>query len=223
MIRSILYLMLGCILLAQSTQAATMSEELQARYRAIKTFTATFEQILVHKESGMRETRTGKLSFSRPFLIRWETAVDSNSAELLVVSDKEIWNYLPEEAVAYRMPLVLVQDSRSIIQVITGQARLDKDFDVKEQGTDKGLTRLRLYPKEPSPQMVEASLWIDPVTKFMQRVVITDFYGNTNDITMKEFQPDVAIPHTAFQFSPPKGVEVEDRMDPNVQERELFN
>ena len=211
-----------CALLGQSVQAATLSAELQERYGAMKSFTATFDQVLVHKESGMRESRKGKLAFAKPLLIRWETEVASSSAELLVVNSKEIWNYLPDEAIAYRMPLALVQDSRSIIQVITGQARLDKDFDVKEQGTDKGLTRLRLYPKDPLPQMVEANVWVDPQTKLIRRAVITDFYGNTNDITMTTLLPDAPVPASSFQFTPPKGVEVEDRMDPNVQERELF-
>ncbi|MDD6180557.1 MAG: outer membrane lipoprotein carrier protein LolA [Desulfovibrionaceae bacterium] len=209
-------------LLAQPAQAAGLGAELQARYAGMKTFTAVFNQTLTHKESGMKEARTGRLAFAKPQLIRWEAKAANGGSELLVVGAREIWNYLPEEEIAYRMPLSLVQDSRSIIQVVTGQARLDRDFDVKEQGMENDLLRLRLYPREPLPQMVEASVWVAPGSKLIRRVLVTDFYGNTNDIVLTDIVPDAAVPASSFQFTPPRGVTVEDRMDPSVQERELF-
>jgi outer membrane lipoprotein carrier protein len=222
MLRLVLSALCVC-LLAQTAGAASLTEALQQKYSAMKSFTASFEQVLVHKESGMRESRRGTLDFSKPLLIRWETKEPSTSKELLVVGSKDIWNYLPDEAIAYRMPLVLVQDSRSIIQVITGQARLDTDFTVKQQDKEKGLVKLRLYPKEPLPQMVEATIWVDEANMLIRRAVIVDFYGNTNDITMNDLKPDAPVAASAFSFTPPKGVEVEDRMDASVQEKALLN
>lgn len=105
--------------------------------------------------------------FQKPLLIRWQTA--KPHAETLVVTNKEIWDYLPDEEVAYRYPPSLAQDSRSIIQVITGQAVLTKDFEVKDEGLEQGLAKLRLYPKEPAPQMVEALIWVDPASGYIRR------------------------------------------------------
>lgn len=223
MLRCIMLLLIMVLFYAvPSALCAEPGSSLQAHYAAMKSFTASFEQVLVHKESGMKETRSGKLIFSKPLLIRWETKDASGNSELLVVNSKEIWNYLPEESLAYRMPLDLVQDSRTIIQVITGQANLDKDFDVKEKGAENGLLRLLLYPKEPLPQMVEARLWVDPNTNLIRRAVIIDFYGNSNDITLSDLRENISVASSAFSFTPPKGVDVEDRMDPNIQERTLF-
>lgn len=70
-------------------------------------------------------------------------------------------DYLPDEELAYQYSPEVVHDSRSIIQVITGQSRLDKDFTVEAEPDDNGLAVLRLYPKDPSPQLVEALLWVD--------------------------------------------------------------
>lgn len=139
-----------------------------------------------------------------------------------MVTGKEIWDYIPEEEVAYRYPHDLVQDSRSIIQVLTGQAALSKDFDIKEEGSENGMRKIRLYPKDPTPQMVEALIWVDAQT-FIRRVDLVDFYGNHNDVNFTKFIPDVMLGSSTFQFTPPKGVDVEDRTDKaKVQERELF-
>ena len=48
----------------------------------------------------MVQKRSGTIAFKRPLLVRWETSAPH--AELLMVTDREIWNYLPDEELAYR-------------------------------------------------------------------------------------------------------------------------
>ena len=200
--------------------AADLASVIQERYETLKSFSADFEQTLTHKESGSVERRQGSLLFQKPLLIRWNTAKPHE--ETLVVTAKEIWDYLPDEEVAYRYPPSLVRDSRSIIQVITGQAALTKDFEVKPEGEEQGLAKLRLYPKEPAPQMVEALIWVEPGSGYIRRASIVDFYGNTNEVRFTSFKPDARLKSSDFSFTPPKGIEVEDRIDRDVPERELF-
>jgi periplasmic chaperone LolA len=220
-INGMLALAAGLVLLvASAVQAADIAATIQARYEKLRTFSATFEQTLTHKESGSVEKRQGNLLFQKPLLIRWQT--DKPHEETLVVTHKEIWDYLADEEIAYRYPLELVRDSRTIIQVITGQAALTKDFDVKEAGQENGLAKLHLYPKEPAPQMVEALLWVEPSTGYIRRASIIDFYGNSNDVRFTQFKPDTSLKESDFTFTAPKGVEVEDRIDRKVQEKELF-
>ena len=219
-IKRILALTAGLILMAATAQASDIANTIQARYEKLRTFSATFEQTLTHKESGSTEKRQGNLLFQKPLLIRWQT--DKPHEETLVVTNKEIWDYLADEEIAYRYPLELVRDSRTIIQVITGQAALTKDFDVKEDGQENGLAKLHLYPKEAAPQMVEALLWVEPTTGYIRRASIIDFYGNSNDVRFTQFKPDTSLKASDFTFTAPKGVEVEDRIDRKVQERELF-
>ena len=220
-INSIFALAAGLVLVAvTAAQASDIANTIQARYEKLRTFSATFEQTLTHKESGSVEKRQGNLLFQKPLLIRWQT--DKPHEETLVVTSKEIWDYLADEEIAYRYPLELVRDSRTIIQVITGQAALTKDFDVKEDGQENGLAKLHLYPKEAAPQMVEALLWVEPATGYIRRASIIDFYGNSNDVRFTQFKPDTSFKASDFTFTAPKGVEVEDRIDRKVQERELF-
>ena len=218
-------LLLVCALLgavaAQAVAADDIAEVMRNRYASTQSFKAFFTQYLTHRESGQTEKREGELLFKKPFFISWTTKAPA--AETLIVSDKEIWDYIPDEGIAYRYPRDLVEDSRSLIQVVTGQALLSKDFDVTDAGTEGKLRILQLYPKEPVPQLVEARLYVDPVKGYIQRAVITDFYGNANDVRFTSFIPDADISSSAFRFTPPKGVEVEDRVEkPAVESRDLF-
>ncbi len=201
--------------------AQSVTNEMRAVYEHMKSFRASFTQELLHKESNSIQKRNGSLAFRKPLLVRWETFTPN--AELLIINEKEIWDFIPDEEIAYRYSLDLVQDSRTLIKVITGQARLDQDFKVREDGVESNVMKLRCFPKEPAMQMVEAVIWVDLKTKLIRKASIIDFYGNTNTVRFNDFKPDADIKDRAFSFTPPKNVEVEDRVQKGVQERELFH
>ncbi len=205
---------------ASFAAAPAITGEMQKKYETMQSFTADFTQRLLHQESGAEEVRQGTLSFQKPLRVRWETKAPH--AELLVITDTEVWDYLPDEELAYQYSPDVVRDSRSIIQVITGQTRLDKDFSVESEPDDNGLAVLRLYPKDPSPQLVEAILWVNKDTKLIRKAQILDFYGNTNEVSLTGLKPDAAIKADAFQFAPPKGITVENLKDQTTPERPLL-
>ena len=70
--------------------------------------------------------------------------------------------------------------------------------------------------------MVEAVIWVEPDNGYIRRASIVDFYGNTNEVRFTSFKSDVRLKASDFSFTPPKGIEVEDRIDHDVPERELF-
>jgi len=210
----ILFLSLLCFCSpACAEELSAAVEKMQTAYAQMKGFRADFDQQLTQSGSGVSEQRKGSISFQKPLLLRWETA--SPHPELLVVTEKEIWNYLADEELAYRFSRKLVEDSRSLILVITGQSPISKDFDI-EAAPEKdagGLLHLILYPKEPSMELTEAQLWLDPTTGFIRKVLAMDFYGNTNTVELKEMKTDPAFAAEEFHFSPPEGTEVEDHTE----------
>ena len=172
----------------------------------------------------MTEKRQGVILFQKPLRVRWETAAPH--AELLMVTDKEIWNYLPDEELAYRYSRELAEDSRSLIQVVTGQSALSRDFDVESaQAPEDGkLIHLLLYPKDPTTELTEAQLWLDPDTFLIRRAMVMDFYGNTNTIELGNLKKNASVSDKDFSFTPPRGTEVEDHVEaPHPVERPLLN
>ena len=209
---ALLCLSWSCVGFAAAKKVAipALATAMQERYAQIQTFRAPFTQKLIHKESGAEDVRQGVLSFQRPLRIRWETK--SPEPELLVVTEKEIWNYLPKDKTAARYAPDLAKDSRSIIQVITGQSRLDQNFTVAESGREGELVILSLFPNEPTMQFTEGKLWVNTKTKFIHRAAVTDFYGNINDITLSDMATNLAFEADVFSFSPPAGVRIDDQM-----------
>ncbi|MDL2316778.1 outer membrane lipoprotein carrier protein LolA [Desulfovibrio sp. OttesenSCG-928-A18] len=198
-----------CVFYCGSALADPVIDKVQETYKQIQSLRADFTQVLVHKESGSRKKLTGVLYFKKPLLMRWD--VRAPSPELLIVNPKVIWNVFPDEEVAYKYAPDLAQDSRSVAHVVTGQASLSQDFFVENTGEEKGLVSLRLYPKEPTESLVEARLWVDAKSGFIRRVCLYDFFGNENDISFSKMDSKSPVANTLFDYTPQKGIDVEDR------------
>ncbi|MDL2290611.1 outer membrane lipoprotein carrier protein LolA [Desulfovibrio sp. OttesenSCG-928-F20] len=203
------FILFYLVLIPNEGRAATAAEQVQKAYDAIEGMRAEFAQTLSHKESGAQEERTGVLYFKKPLLLRWEN--NKPAPELLIVAKDAIWNVFPDEEMAYKYAPDMALDARSLARVITGQARLDQDFDVEEEGDDGGLLALRLYPKEAVQSLVEALLWIDASSGLIKKVRIYDFYGNENEISFTKQQIDAPMKDSLFRYQPPKDFLVEDR------------
>ena len=208
-----LFVLLAASSAGASENVAAVAAKVQNAYADMKSFRAAFTQELLQRDSGTVQKRTGTIAFQRPLLVRWETAAPH--AELLMVTDREIWNYLPDEELAYRYSRALAEDSRSLIQVVTGQSALTRDFDVEpaDENAQGGLIHLMLYPKEPTTDMTEAQIWIDPATSLIRRAMVMDFYGNTNTVELHDLKKNISLPASEFSFTPPKGTEVEDHVE----------
>ena len=208
------------LFLCQTAEATDdFARFMQKQYGKINSFKAEFEQTLTHRESGSVQNRKGILLFQKPLSIRWQT--QKPNPEILVATAKEIWEYLPDEEIAYRYHPDLIKSSGQIISVVTGQATLSKDFHMKMQTMENNLQKIRLFPKEPTTQLVEASIWVDPSTGYIRRVLAIDFYGNSNQIDFISFKPNPEISVSSFKFSPPAGTVVEDRSN-DASGKEFF-
>ena len=199
-----------CLASLSAQAADTIATTLQKQYANVSTMRSVFVQTLSHKESGAVEERKGVLYFQKPMLVRWETSEPER--ELLLVNTRDIWNEFGDESLVYRYSLSLVEDSRSIVRVITGQSRIDQDFSVAEEGKENGLAKLRLYPHEPTQSMVEVLLWVDSIG-LIKKVRVYDFYGNTNEIAFSSHALGIALPAKIFDYTPPRDFTLEDRRE----------
>ncbi len=204
-----------CLILGFSfpATAANIDEtlhKLQENYTNLSGFEAQITQELFHRESNSTEKRQGKIVFSKPDNILLETT--NPSPEFIIVNAKEIWHYLPDEEVAYRYNVAALENSQIALSILTGQNKISDDFEVEEfKGDDINLIGLLLYPNEPSTNLVEAQIWINPKAYLIEKLTVLDFFGNTNSIVFENFKPNPKIDPEIFEFSPPENIDVEDR------------
>ncbi|MHC1751596.1 LolA family protein [Humidesulfovibrio sp.] len=203
----IMFAVIVSALLPAAAQANKITDAIQKRYDSLSSFQTDFQQELTNAASGSVEKRSGKIWFKQS-LVRWETLKPEK--ELLVVGKNAVWNYFEADNVAMKYRTSQVFNSKTMIRFLSGKANLKEDFKIEEQGTENGLLKLRLVPKEPEPTMVLAYIWVDAKTSLLGRVLIVDFFGNGNQVSLTNLSMDKRADAKLFEFTPPSGAQVKD-------------
>jgi outer membrane lipoprotein carrier protein len=194
---------------AFAADIAALTSKMQKQYQTLSSFSAEFTQQLQNAASKESDTRTGKLIFAQPALIRWETLTPEK--ELLVVGKDVVWNAFPEEKTAYRYSVEEVLGSKTMLRFLSGKAKLTEDFHIQEEkDAPAGQVKLRLVPREAEPSLVLAYAWVDQRTNMLARISIEDFYGNINDLTLANVTLNTKTSPEMFQYTPPAGFSVFD-------------
>lgn len=207
-------LLLMFLLLPLSAKAIEYQELLdgvQKNYTNVESFEASFKQVLFHRESGTNQERTGKFLFKAPQKIYWET--ERPHAEVLVTNGQVLWNYLPDEDLAYQYNMDMLEASHLALKILTGQENLSDNFEISVLGSGEETMHLRMYPYEVDAQMVEAELWIDKKKEAIQKLKVVDFFGNSNFIEILSFEKNAEVEDSLFDFVVPDGVDVEDHRE----------
>jgi len=186
---------------ALADDAKQLTATIQKRYETMQAFSAAFTQTLTNKASQEKEERSGTIAFKKPHLIRWQTTTPEN--ELLVATEKELWDYFADEQVAYRYNVKDTLDSKTMLKFIAGRARLEEDFHVSRLPDENGLAKLDLVPIEPEPGLVQAYIWVEPESGLLRRVLLRDFYGNENELRFEDVKLNPSLPADHFTFTPP--------------------
>jgi outer membrane lipoprotein carrier protein len=188
--------------------ADELTTEIQKTYDSIKTFKADFSQTLTNAASKESEVRSGKITFKQPSLLHWESITPEK--ELLIVGESIVWDYFPDEKLALKYRTKQLFNSKTMIKFISGKAKLEEDFVVENQGEEGGLIKLKLMPFEPETGLVLAYVWVDPDKKMLTKILVVDFYGNGNEVLLSNIEIDPEVADSLYEFTPPKGVDVED-------------
>jgi outer membrane lipoprotein carrier protein len=189
-------------------QATQTTAQIQSQYENLRDFQADFVQELKNVSSGETEKRTGRILYKSPNLVHWETV--SPEKELLILGTDYAWDYFAGEGTVYKYRISDIMSSKTMLKFISGKARLDEDFQVAEEGQETGAIKLRLTPKEPEPNLVQATVWVDPQTWLLTRINILDFYGNSNTLSLNNVQLNPGLFPSLFKFTPPAGTRVQD-------------
>ena len=185
-----------------------ITADIQKQYQSLESFTASFVQKLTNAATKEVEVRSGRIAFAKPRQIRWETVAPEK--ELLLVGTDVVWDYFPDEDVAYKYAVEQVLQSKTMLRFISGEANLEDDFVIENQGDDEGRIKLKLIPKEPESNLVLAYIWVQPGTNMLGKVLIVDFFGNGNELDLSDLAMNTPLEPDLFTFVPPKGVDVED-------------
>lgn len=206
----LLSLAAACMLLFALTAsfAADIGPKLQKRYQGIQDFQAEFIQELTNAASGEVEIRRGRVKFRKPDLLRLDTKEPEQ--EMLLLDGEYVWQYFIQDQVAYKYSLQDRLESETLLQLLAGDIDLQEKFYLQSQEQEQGLLKIVLEPRDPEPNLVQATLWLDLEQDFVHKLLLQDFFGNTNQIELTEIELNAGLSRDIFCFSPPQDVLVQD-------------
>jgi outer membrane lipoprotein carrier protein len=193
------------LLLSLVTQAATgpARARLDAFAQNLHSLTGHFSQTLIDINGHDSKTSAGTLALQSPRQFRWETLTPYK--QTIVADGSRVWMYDPElDQVTVRIQSA--EEAHSPLTVLTDVSQLDNNFKVAERGERDGLQWLRLTSTARDPQFDYADLGFD--AHGLARMTFRDQLGSTTDIRFSDWQRNVAIPPSTFNFVPPPGADV---------------
>ncbi|MGN2251771.1 outer membrane lipoprotein chaperone LolA [Frateuria sp. GZRe12] len=191
--------------LASLVHAATgpARQRLDAFATDLHSLKGHFTQTLADASGQGAKTSSGTLALQAPRQFRWDTLEPYK--QTIVADGSRVWLYDPElEQVTVRVQST--EEAHSPLTVITDLKQLDKDFSVAERGERDGLVWLRLSSRAKDPQFDYADLGFD--AQGLKRMMFRDQLGAVTDIRFSDWQRNVDLPPSTFNFTPPPGADV---------------
>ena len=202
-------LTLSAVVLTLSLSAMAQAATGPARARldtfatGLHSLTGQFTQSLTDINGQSTKTSSGTLALEAPRQFRWDTLAPYK--QTIVADGSRVWMYDPElDQVTVRIQSA--EEAHSPLTVLTDVSQLDNNFKVAERGERDGLQWLRLTSTAKDPQFDYADLGFD--ANGLARMTFRDQLGSTTDIRFSDWQRNVAIPPSTFNFVPPPGADV---------------
>jgi len=197
------------LMLSAAVSSATIEDDaligrLQHHYRTTDSFTAGFVETLT-SPGGTPRQRTGKVSYRKPGMIRWE--FDPPQPETIVADGTTLYDYDRGLNQVVEMPERNAFRDRAAAAFILGAGDLERDYDGHTVGgsAPTGAVHLVLTPKGGG---VPIELAVDNKTLDIIKLSTADALGNTTELRFSDIQRNVTLPTSGFAFTVPAGADI---------------
>ncbi|HLL54787.1 MAG TPA: outer membrane lipoprotein carrier protein LolA [Myxococcaceae bacterium] len=183
-------------------------DRMQAFYEKTGDFTSSFKQEYTYKAFKRTQTSSGKVTFKKPALMRWE--YEKPAPKTFVLTGEKVYVYDPEARTLTKASIGSNQLSVSVT-FLWGRGKLADEFAITRVACDKCQgTLLELTPYKPDPRFRKARFEVDPKTAQVLRSIVIDPDGSENAITFAELKTNQGITQDFFKLTPPEGTQIVD-------------
>lgn len=193
-----------CVLFFWGAQACseTVSEALQGKLNAIRTMSATFNQVVKAKGRTVSHS-SGSMALSRPGRFRWQTK--KPMAQTVIADGHLLWVYdvdLEQVTVKKQKPGM----GGTVGLFLSGyNDSLARDFEVVRTSVDhQDAFDLRAKSSKANFQRVKLMF----VGNALSGIILFDQLGQQTDVHLSQVKTNPTLAPALFQFKTPKGVDV---------------
>ena len=188
---------------APRTAAEFLAQRIEERQAAARDLVARFVQR--YRSGALNRTlvERGEVKVKRPGRMRWE--YQDPEKKTFVSDGKRFYFYVPAD----KQVVVRDQDpARSLpALLLSGRSGILSEFDPTLEPGRPGLSRLKLVPKNPDPEIARVFLDVDGEHR-IRRIEVLDVQGNESIFEFEDMRENVGLPDATFRFDVPRGVEV---------------
>lgn len=162
----------------------------------------SFVQTVAGKPGRQPRESSGFFAFERPGKFRW--SYEKPYKQLLVSNGETFWTYDPDlkqvtvgkigKAIGASPAALLAGDS------------LDKNFTLTDAGNVEGYEFVDAVPKTKDSSFERVRIGFSQGLPMILEV--SDNFGQTTKLYLKQFEVNVPLPADTFSFTPPKGADV---------------
>jgi outer membrane lipoprotein carrier protein len=181
---------------------ATGIDQLRHFLASTKDARGSFVQTVAGKAGRKPQESSGLFAFSRPGKFRW--SYEKPYQQLLVSNGEKFWTYDPDlkqvtigkigKAIGASPAALLAGDS------------LDKNFVLSDAGDVEGYEFVDAVPKDKDSSFERVRIGFSKGLPMILEV--SDNFGQTTKLYLKQFEINASLPAETFTFTPPKGVDV---------------
>lgn len=192
------------IALFAGSACAGARDHLNSFTQGLKGLDGQFTQQVFDANGKLKETSSGRVALSAPRLFRWEYAKPYE--QLIVADGKKVWVFDPDlSQVTVRAQGV--EEQNSPLAALIDPAKLDRDFNVREDGNADGLDWLVLTPKQAGDSGFQRAR-LGFGANGLSKMQVTDALGQHTEIAFSAWKKNPAFAAGTFSYKPAKGVDV---------------
>lgn len=202
--RRIFFIMLAVISQLFALEANEVLEKTIEKYRNMNSFYAEFEQVYCDEEAGVCQRFEGKTYYMKPNFFRMEIAQPN---QIYVGDSVSLWIYMPDEKRAIRQSL----------QQMPFQINPDALFENYEEEYNPAIAEenedsyeIVMQPKEDAGVYRKMTVQIRKKTFEIMGISVLDETGAESKFEFTKMEINKKISKKLFEFSPPKGVRVDE-------------
>jgi outer membrane lipoprotein carrier protein len=194
-------------------EVKALVDRVQAFYEKTQDFTADFKQDYTYKAFKRTQSSSGKVTFKKPALMRWE--YEKPGPKTFVLAGDRVFAHDPEAKLLTRAALSTNQLSASVT-FLFGVGKLENEFSIVKKACAKCTgTQLELTPLVADPRFKKIFLEVDEKTAQVTKSTVIDPDGSENAISFIDLKTNVGVDEKHFKLTPPPGTQVQDFLTGN--------
>lgn len=194
----------------RAQRADSIIERASATYRALRSLTAQFDQVVSNEMIG---TFTSRGTLAQAGASRLSMRFSDPPAEAIVIDGTFVWLYTPSTAPGQVLRAPIASAAGYGVNLLGWLLdRPAERYAITFLRTDRvagtPVDVLRLQPVVDGLPFTSATLWLGQGDALPRRLEVSEPSGNQRTLTLSRLRTNVDLPAGTFAFTPPAGVKV---------------